>query len=45
VKVLEVGTRNPDADICRYPDVDLQIGPGHDAGYVHKDGTPYPSAR
>lgn len=44
-KVLEVGTRNPDADICRYPDVDLQVGPGRDAEYTHKDGTPYPSAR
>lgn len=39
--VLEVGSRKPHEDVCRYPDVDLQIGPGRDAGYVHKDGSPY----
>lgn len=43
--VLEVGSRRPDEDVCRYPDIDLRIGPGRDAGYVHKDGTPYPSKR
>lgn len=40
-KVLEVGSRKPEEDVCRYPDADLQIGPGRDAGYVHKDGTRY----
>lgn len=42
VKLLEVGTRQPDQDTCRYPDVDLQIGPGREAGFAHRDGTPYP---
>jgi len=40
-RVLEVGARKPGEDVCHYPDVDLQIGPGRDAGYVHKDGTLY----
>lgn len=40
--VLEIGSRNPGRDVCEYPDVDLRIGPGRDAGYVHKDGRPYP---
>lgn len=44
-RCLEVGSRKPDEDVCRYPDVDLQCGPGRDAGYVHKDGTPYPTRR
>lgn len=43
VRVLEVGSRRPDADRCSYPDIDLRIGPGREAGYVHKDGTPYAS--
>jgi uncharacterized cupin superfamily protein len=41
VRCLEIGSRKPDADACEYPDVDLRIGPGRDAGYVHKDGTIY----
>ncbi|MGH8192214.1 MAG: cupin domain-containing protein, partial [Rhodanobacteraceae bacterium] len=40
-KVLEIGTRKPDDDVCRYPDIDLLIGPDRDAGYVHRDGTSY----
>lgn len=40
--VLEVGNRDPDADVCEYAEADLRIGPGRDAGYVHKDGKPYP---
>ncbi|MGH8214278.1 MAG: cupin domain-containing protein, partial [Rhodanobacteraceae bacterium] len=34
VKVLEVGTREPDHDHCAYPDIDLRIGPGRSAGYT-----------
>lgn len=41
VRCLEVGSRRPDEDDCDYPDVDLHIGPGRDAGYTHKDGTPF----
>jgi uncharacterized cupin superfamily protein len=41
VRCLEIGSRKPDEDECDYPDVDLWIGPGRDAGYVHKDGTGY----
>lgn len=44
-KVLEVGSRKPDVDACQYPDVDLQIGPGREAGFVHRNGTPYPARR
>jgi len=36
--VLEVGTDHAE-DICTYPDIDMIATP---AGYVHKDGTPYP---
>ncbi|MBS0383392.1 MAG: cupin domain-containing protein [Proteobacteria bacterium] len=43
VRCLEVGSRKPDEDASDYPDVDLRIGPGGNAGYAHKDGTPYPS--
>lgn len=39
--VLEVGSRRPDEDVCHYPDADLQIGPGRDAGYTHRNGEPY----
>ncbi|HET7562539.1 MAG TPA: cupin domain-containing protein [Rhodanobacteraceae bacterium] len=45
VKVLEVGSRKPDEDACDYPDIDLRVGPGRDADYVHRDGTPYPARR
>lgn len=40
--VLEVGSRDPDADAVDYPDIDLRIGPDRSAGYLHRDGTPYP---
>ncbi len=43
VRCLEVGSRRPEQDVARYPDVDLQIGPGREAGYTRKDGTPYPA--
>ncbi len=40
-KVLEVG--NAEAhDVCVYPDIDMIAGPG-DAGYRHRDGSPYPA--
>ncbi len=42
-RCLEIGSRRPDEDSCDYPDVDLHIGPGRDAGYIHKNGEPYPS--
>jgi uncharacterized cupin superfamily protein len=35
---LEIGSRSPD-DSCSYPDIDLHVN--RDAGYTHKDGTPY----
>ena len=41
-RCLEVGSRKPGDDECDYPDVDLRIGPGREAGFTHKDGTPYP---
>lgn len=41
VRCLEVGSRKPDEDACDYPDVDLRIGPGRDAGYMHKNGIPW----
>jgi len=37
---LEVGTRT-ETEECFYPDIDLHYGPGDEAGYRHKDGTPY----
>ncbi|MGH8214083.1 MAG: cupin domain-containing protein [Rhodanobacteraceae bacterium] len=43
VRCIEIGSRKPDDDACSYPDVDLHIGPGRDAGYRHKDGRPYPA--
>jgi uncharacterized cupin superfamily protein len=39
--VLEVGTTSSD-DVAEYPDIDLRALP---AGYVHKDGRPYGTAR
>ncbi|MGH8182429.1 MAG: cupin domain-containing protein [Rhodanobacteraceae bacterium] len=45
VRCLEVGSRRPDDDACDYPDIDLHIGPGREAGYAHKDGTSYPTGR
>jgi uncharacterized cupin superfamily protein len=39
--ILEIGTRNPQGDAVDYPDIDLAIRAGA-AGYVHKDGKPYP---
>jgi len=41
VRCLEVGSRKPEEDACDYPDVDLHIGPGRDAEFTHKDGTPF----
>ena len=35
---LEIGTRSAD-DSCSYPDIDLHVD--GDAGYTHKDGTPF----
>jgi uncharacterized cupin superfamily protein len=40
-RCLEIGSRKPAEDACDYPDIDLHIGPGRDAGYVHKDGRSY----
>jgi uncharacterized cupin superfamily protein len=45
VRCLEIGSRRPDEDVCDYPDVDLRIGPGREAGYTRKNGTPYPPGR
>jgi uncharacterized cupin superfamily protein len=39
--VLEVGSRKVADDEGGYPDIDLYFLKG-DAGYAHKDGTPYP---
>lgn len=44
VRCLEVGSRRPDADACDYPDIDLRLDPGRD-GYLHRDGSPYPTRR
>ena len=38
--LLEIGTRNPEADTTTYPDIDLMMPAGR-RGYTHKDGTPY----
>ncbi len=38
--LLEIGTRNPEADTTTYPDIDLLMPAGR-RGYLHKDGTPY----
>lgn len=40
-RCLEIGSRKPAEDACDYPDIDLRIGPGREAGYVHKDGRVY----
>ena len=40
--VLEIGSRKVAEDEGDYPDIDLRFLRG-DAGYVHKDGTPYPA--
>lgn len=37
---LEIGTRT-ETEECFYPDIDMHYGPGDEAGYRHKDGTPY----
>jgi uncharacterized cupin superfamily protein len=39
--VIEVGSRRIAEDDGEYPDIDLRFLKG-DAGYAHKDGTPYP---
>jgi uncharacterized cupin superfamily protein len=41
---LEIGARKVEEDEVDYPDIDLHCVKG-DGGYVHKDGTPYPSPR
>jgi uncharacterized cupin superfamily protein len=38
--VLEVGSRKPSEDQGEYPDIDLRFLKD-DAGYAHKDGSPY----
>jgi uncharacterized cupin superfamily protein len=40
--VLEIGNPDPEHDECEYPDIDMMARPG-EPGYVHRDGTPYPS--
>lgn len=40
--LLEIGSRRSAEDEGDYPDIDLRFVKG-DAGYVHKDGTPYPA--
>lgn len=42
VLLLEVGSRRLHEDVAEYPDIDLR-SLENDRGYVHKDGTPYPS--
>lgn len=37
--LLEVGTRSPGGDSGDYPDIDMVF---REAGYFHRDGTPYP---
>jgi uncharacterized cupin superfamily protein len=39
--VLEVGSRRTDTDETDYPDIDMRALSGR-AGYVHRDGRPYP---
>jgi uncharacterized cupin superfamily protein len=39
--VLEIGSRKAAEDEGDYPDIDLRFQKNH-AGFVHKDGTPYP---
>jgi uncharacterized cupin superfamily protein len=39
--LLEIGTRNPQADAVDYPGIDLMIRAGARI-FLHKDGTPYP---
>ena len=42
-KVLEIGNADP-KDRCVYSDIDMVAEPG-EAGYRHRDGTPYPAKR
>jgi len=39
--LLEVGTRSEEGDVVRYPDIDLVLD-RKDAGFTHRDATPYP---
>ncbi len=39
-RVLEIGNSDP-RDRCVYSDIDMVAGPA-DAGYSHRDGSPYP---
>lgn len=41
VVLLEIGSRNPEADGVDYPDIDLELPAGSRA-FLRKDGTPYP---
>jgi len=43
VTFMVVGTRSPETDHCRYPDVDLDLPANGTAKRIkyHKDGTPY----
>ena len=41
VVLLEMGSRNPEADAVDYPEIDLEIRAGART-FLHKDGTPYP---
>jgi uncharacterized cupin superfamily protein len=38
--VLEVGSRQPEADACDYPDIDMTASV---QGRFHRDGAPYPA--
>lgn len=40
--ILEIGARSPGGDTVTYPDIDLALR-GGSSGYLHNDGTPYPS--
>ncbi|MBV8757972.1 MAG: cupin domain-containing protein [Deltaproteobacteria bacterium] len=39
-RVIEVGGRS-EVDVCRYPDIDLEID-ARVGQFTHRDGTPYP---
>jgi uncharacterized cupin superfamily protein len=40
--LLEVGSRRVAEDEGEYPDIDMRFSK-NDAGYAHRDGTPYPT--
>ena len=39
--VLEIGGRDPERDVCDYPDIDMVAKPGVEP-YLHRDGAAYP---